>query len=52
MLKGHKEAGEHTFVLPAYTEDVGETLSTKHSAEKSVNRLALLKILSNVRFLA
>ena len=52
MSKGHKEAVERTLVLPTCTEDVGETLSREHSAEKSVNRQPLLKILSNFRFLA
>ena len=52
LSKGHKEAVERTLVLPTCTEDVGKTLSREHSAEKSVNRQALPKILSNVRFLA
>ena len=52
LLKGHKEIVERTLVLPTFTEDVGETLSREHSAEKSGNHQGLLKILSNVRFLA
>ena len=39
IVEGHKEAIECTLVLP--------TLSSKHLIEKSVNRQALLKILSN-----
>ena len=49
LSKGHKEAIERNFILPTCTEDVGETLSSEQSARKSVNRQALLKILSNVR---
>ena len=46
-----KKPFEHTLVLPTCTEYLGETFLRKHSAEKSVNRQALLKILSKVRFL-
>ena len=48
----HKEAIERTETLPKCTADVGESLSADHAAEKSIARQALLKILSNVRFLA
>ena len=48
----HIEAVERTIVLPSTTDDIGETLSSEHSAEKSVARQALMKILSNVKFLA
>ncbi len=37
--------------LPA-TRDIGETLSRQHAKEKEGNRKLLLKILSNIRFLA
>ena len=50
--EGSQEVVEHILVLPTCTEDVGKTLSSKNSAKKSVNRQALLKILSNVQFLA
>lgn len=36
--------------LPTCTGDVGETLLSKHSAEKFINHHTLLKILSNVGF--
>ena len=52
MLKSHKEVVDRTLVLPTSTEDIGETLSSKHSAEKSLNFQALLNILSNVQVLA
>ena len=45
----HREAVERIFTLPATTTDVGEALSTAHAQE---NRQCLLKILSNLRFLA
>ena len=48
----HKEAIEKMITLPAATRDVGEMLSSQHSAEKAQNRTCLLKILSNLRFLA
>lgn len=38
--------------MPATTRDVGELLSSAHAREKAVNRRCLLKILSNLRFLA
>ena len=40
------------FTLPATTTDIGEALSTAHAPEKLENRQCLLKILSNLRFLA
>ena len=40
------------FTLPATTRDVGEVLSAAHALEKTENRQCLLKILSNLRFLA
>ena len=48
----HKEAVERVFTLPATTTDIGEVLSTVHAQEKFENRQCLLKILSNLRFLA
>ena len=43
---------ERVFTLPATTPDIGEVLSTVHAQEKFENRQCLLKILSNLRFLA
>ena len=40
------------FTLPANTRDVGEHLSAEHEEEKATNRNSLLKVLSNLRFLA
>lgn len=48
----HKEAVEKMITLPATTKDIGETLSELHASEKARNRKCLLKILSNLRFLA
>jgi len=48
----HKEAVEKIVTLPATTSDIGEMLCKAHSQEKYENRPVLLKILSNLRFLA
>ena len=48
----HKEAVEKLFTLPATTRDIGEALSAAHAEEKLENCKCLLKILSNLRFLA
>ena len=48
----HKRAVEAVITLPATTKDVGELLSTVHASEKATNRQCLLKILSNLRFIA
>ena len=48
----HKQAVERVFTLPTTTTDIGEALSTAHAQEKLENRQCLLKILSNLRFLA
>ena len=48
----HKEAVEMMMTLPATTRNVGEMLSTLHTAEKAENRRFLLTILSNIKFLA
>ena len=48
----HMQAVERVFTLPATTTDIGEALSTAHAQEKLENRQCLLKILSNLRFLA
>ena len=48
----HKESVETVLTLPATTRDVGEMLSSVYAREKAVNRHCLLKILSNLRFLA
>ena len=38
LLKGHKKAVERILFFPTCTEDVAETLSSKHLVEKSVDR--------------
>ena len=48
----HKEAVDRVITIPATTGDVGEQLDSSHATEKAVARQALLKILSNIRFLA
>lgn len=48
LLKGYKKAIKRTLVLPSCTKAVGETLSSKHPVEKSVNRQTLMKILSQL----
>lgn len=48
----HKEAVEKMVTLPSTTRDIGESLSAAHKMEKSQNRQMLMKILSNVQFLA
>jgi len=48
----HKEAVERVFTLPSTTKDIGEALSSAHAQEKLENRQCLLKIISNLRFLA
>ena len=50
--KCHRQAVESMEVLPKTTVDIGESLSADHASEKAVARQALMKILSNVRFLA
>ena len=39
-------------MIPSTYQDVGELLSQEHAREKRENRHCLLRILSNVRFLA
>ena len=48
----HDEANQRLHAIPQQCEDIGEQISEAHAVEKSANRQALLKILSNVRFLA
>ena len=48
----HRETHQCLFAIPQACEDIGEQISEAHAEEKSINRQALLKILSNVRFLA
>ena len=48
----HHEAVQRVVTLPATTKDVGESLSEAHEGEKVIARQNLLKILSNLRFLA
>lgn len=50
--EAHREAHLRFNVIPSQRKDIGEQLSQAHAEEKSANREALLKILSNVRFLA
>ena len=48
----HREAVERGITLHATTKDVGEHISSAHEEDKANNRKALMKILSNIRFLA
>ena len=48
----HREAVERGINLHATTKDVGEHISSAHEEDKANNRNALMKILSNIRFLA
>ena len=48
----HKHAVTCVVTIPATTGDVGELLDEKHAEEKAVARQSLLKIFSNIRFLA
>ena len=48
----HREANERLYLIPQMVEDVGEIILSCHADEKSANRQCLLKILSNVTFLA
>ena len=48
----HREANERLYLIPQMVEDVGEIISSCHADEKSTNRQCLLKILTNVKFLA
>ena len=50
--KCHKQVVEKMITLSATTRYIGEMLSSIHSSEKEANRKCLLKILSNLRFLA
>jgi len=47
-----KETVEKIVTLPAMTSDIGERFSKAHAQEKCENCKVLLKILSNLRFLA
>ncbi|XP_071522625.1 LOW QUALITY PROTEIN: uncharacterized protein Atac2 [Panulirus ornatus] len=48
----HREAVEHLLNSPAKKQDTREHLPAEHEEEKAVNRRNLLKILSNIQFLA
>ena len=48
----HKESVEKILTLPSTTQDIGEALSSIHKQEKLQRCQMLLKILSNLRFLA
>ena len=48
----HKEALHVSIVLPEACPDVGEMLSSQHAQQKKQNRDCLLKIVSNLKFLA
>ena len=52
VTRCRKEAIERIVTLPATTSDIGEMLSKAHAQEKRKNGEVLLKILSNLRFLA
>ena len=48
----YREANERLYLIPQMVEDVSEIISSCHADEKSTNRQCLLKILSNLKFLA
>ena len=48
----HRVSVENVYALPRTTNDVADLLSKKRAAEKEIAQKPLLKILSNVRFLA
>ena len=48
----HKTALQLVVDIPSSCADVGEMLSSEYTQEKRINRQCLLKILSNVAFLA
>ena len=48
----HKHAVTCVYTIPKTTGDIGELLNEKHAEEKAIARQSLLKILSNIRFLA
>ena len=48
----HKESIEKIVTLPSTVRDVGEMLSSEHKQEKLKRQHMLLKIISNIRFLA
>ena len=48
----HREAVERSITLHLTTKDVGEHISSVHEQDKANNRTAVMKMLSNIRFLA
>ena len=48
----HRVFVETVYTLPRTTNDIADLLSKKHAAEEEIAKKALLKILSNARFLA
>lgn len=50
--ESHKEAHERLYTIPDACGDISAQLSTAFNNERSANRQNLLKILSNIRFLA
>ena len=48
----HREAVEKVLTLPKTTRDIAESLSSAHKADKLKNRQMLMKVLTNVQFLA
>ena len=48
----HSEATQMIVELPKTCPDVGEMLSSEYATEKRQNRECLLKIISNLKFLA
>ena len=51
-LAAHKTALQLVIDIPSSYADVGEMLSSEYAQEKRINKQCLLKILSNVAFLA
>ena len=52
QTKCHKEAVHTVVALPRDYEDCAELLSSQHAKEKANNRQMMLKLLSNIRFMA
>ena len=48
----HREAVERSITLNATTKDVGEHIASAHDEDKANNRKCLMKLSSNIRFLA
>ena len=52
QTKCHKEAVQTVVVFPRDYEDCGELISSQHATDKVINRQMMLKLLSNIRYMA